>query len=239
MTDQGSPTPVSIVTGAGSGIGAATARMLAARGHAVVLVGRRVAQLDEVRATLAEPTRHLVMPADVADSGLAAEIVDRTVEAYGRIDALVLAAGTAPRAPIEQTTEEVLEEAFFTNAFGKAFFITRAWPVFKRQKSGRVVVVSTLGTIDPFPGFFAYAASKAAADSFVRSVRAEGKSIGVKGFAVNPGCVETAMLRRNFPEHVIPREKALPPEAIAEVIVACACGERDGDNGKVIPVHSP
>lgn len=232
-------TPVSIVTGAGSGIGAATARMLAARGHAVVLVGRRVEPLEEVRASMAEPTRHLVMPADVADSGLAADIVDRTVEAYGRIDALVLAAGTAPRASIEETTEELLEEAFFVNAFGKAFFIVRAWPVFKRQRAGRVVVVSTLGTLDPFPGFFAYAASKSAADSFVRSIRAEGKAIGVKAFAVNPGCVETAMLRRNFPEHVIPREKALPPEAIAEVIVACACGERDGDNGKVIPVHSP
>jgi len=232
-------TPVSIVTGAGSGIGAATARMLAARGHAVVLVGRRVGPLEEVRASMAEPTRHMVMPADVADSGLAADIVDRTVEAYGRIDALILAAGTAPRASIEDTTEELLEEAFFVNAFGKAFFIVRAWPVFKRQRAGRVVVVSTLGTLDPFPGFFAYAASKSAADSFVRSIRAEGKSIGVKAFAVNPGCVETAMLRRNFPEHVIPREKALPPEAIAEVIVACACGERDGDNGKVIPVHSP
>lgn len=232
-------TPVSIVTGAGSGIGAATARMLAARGHAVVLVGRRVGPLEEVRASMAEPTRHMVMPADVADSGLAADIVDRTVEAYGRIDALILAAGTAPRASIEDTTEELLEEAFCVNAFGKAFFIVRAWPVFKRQRAGRVVVVSTLGTLDPFPGFFAYAASKSAADSFVRSIRAEGKSIGVKAFAVNPGCVETAMLRRNFPEHVIPREKALPPEAIAEVIVACACGERDGDNGKVIPVHSP
>ena len=232
-------TPVTIVTGAGSGIGAATARMLAARGHSVVLVGRRVAPLDEVRSTLDEPTRHLVMPADVADSGLAAEVVDRTVEAFGRIDALVLAAGTAPRAPIEQTTEAILEEAFFTNAFGKAFFITRAWPMFQRQRSGRVVVVSTLGTIDPFPGFLAYAASKAAADSFVRSIRAEGKSIGVKGFAVNPGCVETAMLRRNFPEQVVPRAKALPPEAIAEVIVACVCGERDHDNGEVIPVYSP
>ena len=231
--------PVAIVTGAGSGIGAATARMLAARGFAVVLVGRRAEPLDEVRRSMTDPTRHLAMPADVADSGLAEEVVDRTVEAYGRIDALVLAAGTAPRATIDQTTEAVLEEAFFVNAFGKAFFIVRAWPVFKRQRAGRVGVVSTLGTLDPFPGFFAYAASKSAADSFVRSIRAEGGPMGIKAFAVNPGCVETAMLRRNFPEQVIPREKALPPEAIAEVIAACACGERDAESGSVIPVLSP
>jgi NAD(P)-dependent dehydrogenase (short-subunit alcohol dehydrogenase family) len=99
--------------------------------------------------------------------------------------------------------------------------------------------VSTLGTTDPFPGFFAYAASKSAVDSFARSIRAEGKAIGVKAFAVNPGCVETEILRRNFPEKVIPREKALPPEAVAEVIVACACGDRDADNGNAIVVASP
>lgn len=231
--------PVSIVTGAGSGIGAACARLLAARGHAVVLVGRGFERLEAVRASMDEPTRHLSMAADVADSGLAHDVVDRTLEAYGRIDALVLNAGVAPKAPIDQTTEEVLEQAFFVNAFGPAFMVTRAWPAFKRQRSGRVVFVSTLGTIDPFPGFFAYAASKSAVDSFARSIRAEGKAIGVKAFAVNPGCVETEILRRNFPEKVIPRERALPPEAVAEVIVACACGERDAENGNAIVVPSP
>ena len=231
--------PVSIITGAGSGIGAATARMLAGRGHACVLVGRSADKLEEVRANLAEPTRHLTMPADVADSGLCFDIVDRTLEAYGRVDALVLAAGTAPKLPIERTTEETLEECFFVNTFGSAFFVMRAWPHFKERRTGRVVFVSTLGTLDPFPGFFAYAASKAAVDSFARSIRAEGKSHGIHAFAVNPGCVDTAILRRNFPEKVIPRERTLPPEAIAEVISACACGERDAESGTVIPVPSP
>lgn len=233
------PHPVAFITGAGSGIGAACARLLAARGYAVALVGRRHDMLESVRASLTDPSRHLSIPADVADSERAAEAIDRTVEAFSRIDALVLAAGTAPKVPIEQTTEAVLEESFFVNAFGKAFPIVRAWPIFKRQRSGRVVIVSTMGTLDPFPGFFAYAASKAAADSFARSIKAEGKAIGVKGFAVNPGAVETDMLRRNFPEKVIPREKALAPEAVAAIIVACAAGERDEDNGKVIPVPSP
>ncbi|MEY3143902.1 MAG: hypothetical protein RLY21_2395 [Planctomycetota bacterium] len=228
--------PVSIVTGAGSGIGAACARLLAARGHAVVLVGRTESKLDAVRATLAEPTRHLVMAADVADSGLAHEVVDRTIEAFGRLDTLVLAAGVAPRAPIDQTTEAILEEAFFINAFGPAHLITRAWPHFKERRSGRIAIVSTLGTTDPFPGFFAYAASKSAVDSFVRSIKAEGKAIGVKGFAINPGAVETQMLRKNFPENVIPRSRAMPPEQVAEIVVACVCGERDEDNGKAIVV---
>jgi NAD(P)-dependent dehydrogenase (short-subunit alcohol dehydrogenase family) len=232
-------TPVTIITGAGSGIGAATARALAARGHACVLVGRGAEKLEGVRRSLVEPTRHLVMPADVADSGLCDEIVDRTIEAYGRIDALVLAAGTAPKLPIERTSESTLEECFLVNTFGSAHFVIRAWPHFKARRAGRIVFVSTLGTLDPFPGFFAYAASKAAVDSFARSIRAEGKAIGVKAFAVNPGCVDTEILRRNFPEHVIPRDKTLPPEAIADVIVACVSGERDSENGGVIAVPSP
>ena len=236
-TNQG--LPVAIVTGAGSGIGAATARMLAERGHQVVLVGRRLERLEEKRATMAEPTRHLAMAADLADSGLAAEVVDRTLEAYGRIDALVLCAGTAPKHPIYETTEEVLEDAFLVNAFGPAFLITRAWPHFKSRRAGRIVLVSTLGTVDPFPGFFAYAAAKSAVDSFVRSIRAEGRALGIRGFAVNPGAVETDMLRRNFPEKVLPRHRALTPEAVAEVIVDCATGWRDDESGKSILVPSP
>lgn len=227
---------VALVTGAGSGIGAAAARMLAERGYSVALVGRRYDMLEAVRASMCEPTRHLLISADVADSERAYEAVNRVAEAYGRLDALVLAAGTAPKVSIEQTTEATLEEAFFVNTFGKAFPILRAWPIFKRQRSGRVVIVSTIGTLDPFPGFFAYAASKSAADSFVRSMKVEGKAIGVKAFAINPGAVETDMLRRNFPESVIPRSKALAPEAVAAIVVACAAGDRDEDNGKVIPV---
>ena len=239
MSDARHAHPVSIVTGAGSGIGAACARMLAERGHAVVLVGRRHDRLEHTRASMAHPERHLSQAADIADSGLAYEIVDRTLAAFGRLDALVLCAGAAPHKPIDQTTEEVLEEAFFVNAFGPAFLITRAWPQFKAQKSGRVVLVSTLGTVDPFPGFFAYAAAKSATDSFARSIKVEGRAIGVKGFAVNPGAVETAMLRQNFSEKLVPAHRALPPEHVAEIVVACACGERDEDNGRAIQVPSP
>jgi len=231
--------PVSIVTGAGSGIGAACARLLADRGHAVVLVGRRHDRLEHTRASMAEPSRHLSLAADIADSGLAYDIVDRAVAAFGRLDALVLCAGSAPHKPIDQTTEEVLEEAFFVNAFGPAFLITRAWPQLKSQRAGRIVLVSTLGTVDPFPGFFAYAAAKSATDSFARSIKTEGKAYGIKGFAVNPGAVETAMLRQNFSEKVVPAHRALPPEHVAAIVVACACGERDEDNGKSILVPSP
>lgn len=232
------------MTGAGSGIGAAAARLLAARGHSLVLVGRRSDALEATRASIerAQSTalqRHLVIAADVSVCASAYAVVDRTMEHFQRIDSLVLAAGVAPRTMIESTTEAILHECFSVNALGSAYLVTRAWPHLQAQRSGRIALVSTLGTSDPFTGFFAYAASKSAVDSFARSIRAEGEAHGIRGFAINPGCVETAALRNNFPESVVPRSRALAPEVVAAVIVACVCGERDGESGHTIIVPSP
>jgi len=236
-----SEVPVSIVTGAGSGIGRATARMLAELGHHVVLVGRTERKLadasDEVRVVGSGDV--MLVTADVADADQAAGVVDQAIERFGRVDNLVNAAGVAPLAPIEKTGEEILEQCFFINAFGPAFLIVRCWPHFRRQKSGCVVNVSTIGVMDPFPGFFAYAASKSALDSFTRSVAREGRSIGVRAFCVNPGAVETPLLRTNFPEKVIPPERALRPEAVAGVIVECVTGRRAHEHGQSIALPSP
>lgn len=231
---------VSIVTGAGSGIGRATALRLADLGHRLVLVGRTESKLhdalDEVKAHGADA---MTVVADLADADHAARVVDESVERFDRVDVLVNSAGVAPLLPIERTTREVMEETFAINAFGPAMLIVRAWPLFRRQKSGCVVNVSTIGTSDPFPGFFAYAASKSALDSFTRSCAREGRSIGVRAFCVNPGAVETPLLRKNFPEHQLPRERALRPEAVAAVIVECINGTRDHEHGRTIELPSP
>lgn len=231
---------VTIITGAGSGIGRATAEMLAPLGHALVLVGRTEAKLlDTLDAVRDSGADAMVATADLQDAEHAAAVVHQAMERFDRIDAIVNSAGVAPLLPIEKTTEEVLEETFRINAFGPAFLIVQAWPIFRRQKSGCVVNVSTLGTSDPFPGFFAYAASKSALDSFTRSCAREGRSIGVRAFCVNPGAVETPLLRKNFPAHVLPPERALKPEAVAEVIVECIAGKRDHEHGRTILLPSP
>lgn len=231
---------VTIITGAGSGIGRATAEMLAPLGHALVLVGRTEAKLlDTLDAVRDSGADAMVATADLQDAEHAAAVVHQAMDRFDRIDAIVNSAGVAPLLPIEKTTEEVLEETFRINAFGPAFLIVQAWPIFRRQKSGCVVNVSTLGTSDPFPGFFAYAASKSALDSFTRSCAREGRSIGVRAFCVNPGAVETPLLRKNFPAHVLPPERALKPEAVAEVIVECIAGKRDHEHGRTILLPSP
>jgi NAD(P)-dependent dehydrogenase (short-subunit alcohol dehydrogenase family) len=177
------------------------------------------------------------MAGDLADSAFAAGVVDRTVAELGGLDVLVNCAGVAPHVPIEGTDEDVLEEAFLNNSFGPAFLIVRAWPHFLRRKAGCVVNVSSLASSDPFQGFFAYAASKAALDSFVRSMHREGARHGIRAFSVNPGAVETPLLRSNFPLKVVPASAALAPEAVAMLIVDCIEGRREADRGRTIEIR--
>ena len=234
--------PVAIVTGAGSGIGRATALTLARSGLQVVLVGRREAALEETADMLPDGAESLCIPLDVSDPATAEEMVAGCVARFGRLDVLVNNAGLAPLLPIDKTDAATIQQVYMTNAVGPACAIAAAWPVFMRQHANgdfapighRIVNVSTLGTSDPFPGFFAYAASKASLNTMAMSCAMEGKPFAVKAFSVAPGAVETSMLRAIFPETVLPASKCMTPQRVAEEILACVMGERDAMNGKTI-----
>ncbi len=98
-----------------------------------------------------------------------------------------------------------------------------------------MVNVSSMASIDPFPGFSIYAASKLAVNMFTRCIAQEG----LRAVAIAPGAVETPMLRGLFDESVIPRDKALDPAEVAKVIVDCITGNRAFESGEVITVPSP
>lgn len=230
------PLKVALITGAGSGIGRAAAILLARSGFTLALVGRREEPLRETASLLPPGSNASLLPADIADPAQARRIVESTDAEFGRLDVLINNAGYAPSLPIEAHTADLLGEIYRINALGPANTIAAAWPIFHRQGSGRIINISTLGTIDPFPGFFGYAAAKTAVESMVRSCATEGRKHGIRAFAIAPGAIETAMLRSNFPESKLPRSSALAPEAVAEVILACASGDRDSDSGARIIV---
>jgi NADP-dependent 3-hydroxy acid dehydrogenase YdfG len=227
--------PVSIITGAGGGVGRCIAVRLAAAGHRVALVGRTRATLEETAAACAGET--LVVEADVA--GEAEAIVARVAGEWGGVDALVNNAGVAPVVPIAETDAELMRHTFAVNTFGPARLIAACWPLFAARGAGCVVNVSSMATVDPFPGFLAYAASKAAVESFVRSIRNEGAEIGVRAFGVAPGAVETAMLRAIVDEDQLPSSCTLAPDDVAAVVVDCVLGRRDAEAGTTILLPSP
>lgn len=238
----GSDAPVSVITGAGGGIGRCIALRLAALGHRLGLVGRTHGKLDAVARELrsVHPEVELeVVVADLADPSETSAVVPRIAARFGRIDNLVNGAGIAPSAPIGKTDLALLERCFATNTFGPALLIAAAWPIMSRQRGGCVVNISTIGTSDPFPGFFAYAASKSALDSLTRSIVSEGRRAGIRAFTLNPGSVETPLLRSNFSEKIVPPEKTLPADDVAAVVEDCIEGRRDAESGQTILLPSP
>lgn len=228
---------VALVTGAGSGIGRATAGMLAGRGFRLALVGRRREPLEQAARALGGG--HAILIADLARQDQACAMIDQCVDRLGQLDVLVNNAGLAPLAPVEEHTPELIRQVFEVNAIATATAMAHAWPIMRRQGGGRIVNVSSLSSVDPFTGLFAYAGAKAAVNLLTKAANNEGREAGVRCFCVAPGAVETPMLRAIYSEEEIPRDRALAPEAVARVIVQCALGERDEDSGSTILVPSP
>src|SRR3954470_17225947 len=124
---------VAIVTGASRGIGRMTAIALSDLGWGVSLVSRSE---EHLRETARQVKQSLVLPMDVSDPRSAQQIVDRTLDEFGRLDAVVNNAGTAPMLSVEQTTDEIWRQTIDTN-LSAAFYLARAaWPVFKKQGGG-------------------------------------------------------------------------------------------------------
>ncbi|MBX3384987.1 MAG: SDR family oxidoreductase [Phycisphaeraceae bacterium] len=230
--------PVALVTGAGSGVGRALCVLLSKAGYDLVLMARTRLSLEQTAAMLDRAARSVIEAGDVSDPAQCSRAVDRALSEFGRLDVLVNNAGFAPLKPIEETDPKLLYRTFGINAFGPACLIHSAWPHLGARKRGCIVNVSTMGTKDPFPGFFGYAAAKAAVNLMARSCAQEGRAKGIRAFAVAPGAIETPMLRSNFPESKVPASAAMPPERVAELIVECIEGKHDARNGQTIFVSA-
>lgn len=229
--------PVALVTGASSGIGRQTAVQLAERGMRIVAVGRRRDALEQTLGMLAGDG-HLLHVANLGDRKSTAGVVRRVAEQQGRLDVLVNNAGVARAAPLDGgIRQEDLREHVELNAIAPATLIAAAWPLLRAQSRACIVNVSSMATVDPFPGFFSYALSKASMNLMVKSCANEGHP-DVRAFGIAPGCVETPLLRQLFDEAAVPRSMAISPDDVATLIVECIEGKWDAHNGKVIAIAS-
>ena len=223
--------PVAIITGAGRGIGRATAHALNERGYRLALFARGESDLQETARACSDA---IVLPADVADVSQLTGAVEKALAHFGRIDAAVHVAGTAPILSIEETSVEEWHRVIDTNLTA-AFVLAKAcWPVFKAQGGGAIVNVSSLAAKDPFPGFLAYGAAKAGVNTFGLALAREGEALGIRVHTVAPGAVETGMFRAIMTEEQFPRSKTMEPEEVARVIAHCVTGELKYTSGEVI-----
>ncbi|MBI2377110.1 MAG: glucose 1-dehydrogenase [Deltaproteobacteria bacterium] len=181
---------VALVTGASSGIGRAVARGFVARGGRVALVARGREGLEESRKLTHKPDSCLVCVADVTDRRAVDAAIGATVEAFGRIDTLVNAAGVLRSGSIESTTDEDWHTHLRLN-LDAAFYAMRAAIPHLKVSKGTIVNVSSVASVRVFPNVLAYCVSKAAIDQLTRCAAIELAPEGVRVNAVNPGVVVT------------------------------------------------
>lgn len=215
---------VAIVTGAGSGIGAAVGRSLAAAGCQVAAVGRRIDALEETVAS--QPERIHAHPLDVTDRAAVDRVVRSTVDRFGRIDVLVNSAGTNT---VDRGTADVSVAEWTrilqVNATGAFNCIQAVVPQMRAQKNGTIINISSVaGRRAITLGGVAYNASKFAMTALGTTVGDEEKENGIRVTNIYPGEVDTPILdARPVPVSQEHRDRILQADDVARtVILACS-----------------
>ncbi|WP_425491710.1 SDR family oxidoreductase [Haloferula luteola] len=214
-----SDSKVVLVTGASSGIGEATVRLLAERGHRLVMGARRADRLsalaDEVRSAGGEVE---FTPLDVTDLGSMQSFVDLALEKYGRVDVIVNNAGVMPLSPLEALKVEEWNQMIDVNLRGVLHGIATALPVMKRQRSGQIINVSSTAGHRVWPSSAVYSATKHAVVALSEGLRQENPDIRVT--ILSPGATQSELAKTithaetaEFVDRF--REVAIPAEAIA------------------------
>lgn len=198
---------VALVTGASSGIGEATAEILAQHGAAIALVARRIDRLDDLAAKLkSDGASVLAIQADVADRDEAYEAVDRVAAEFGRLDTVINNAGVMLLGPIENAPVEEWERMVHVNLLGLLYCSKAALPHLLKAADGEprgvadLVNISSVAGRVPRLGSGVYNATKHAVGAFSESLRQEVTGRHVRVSLVEPGAVTTELVSHNRPE---------------------------------------
>jgi NAD(P)-dependent dehydrogenase (short-subunit alcohol dehydrogenase family) len=207
-------TSVAIVTGASQGIGQATAIRLARDFSALVLVARNRSHLEETAAGVKEAgAEALVVDADMAEPAAAPLVVDRTLAAYGRIDALLNIAGAVPQIDLFEMTDQQWENGLALKLHGARRLTIAAWPALKEAK-GSVVLMSGNSALFPKAPYAAVGTINAAIVALAKAFSDRGIADGVQVNSVLPGPVMTGR-RRSYLQHWAPLHNMTVEEATA------------------------
>ncbi len=214
---------VVIVTGASSGIGAATARAASQAGARVVLAARREDQIRQLAAELSEAVH---VRCDVTDSKQVAAAVEAATSAFGRIDVLVNNAGQGLHAPLEQIDPDDFRALLDLNLVAPLVTMRAVVPVMRKQGAGSIVNVSSGITFSALPGSAAYGASKAGLNKLSAVARSELADAGIAVSTMYPFITDTEFIEslRGETESASQLEsshapKPQSPEQVAEAIL--------------------
>lgn len=233
MLNQNIKGKVVVITGASSGLGEATARLLSAEGSIVVLAARRSDRIESLAQELtSQGGQALAVTTDVTDRQQVKALVDRAVETYGRIDVILNNAGLMPLAPLEKLKTDEWDQMIDVNIKGVLNGIAAALPYMKEQKAGHFINVSSVYGHKLGPDATVYCATKHAVRALSEGLRQEVKPYNIRTTVISPGAVDTELL-----EHISEKEiqeqtkdfvsKIAVPAATFARMVAFAINEPD------------
>lgn len=214
------PSSVALVTGASSGIGAASARALAARGTTVVAVARRADRLDEVvTACRRTAPQSRALPCDLRDLDAARDAVTTTIEAFGALDALVCVAGAPMRRRLESLSVDDVTATMHLNFTSPVAMALAALPSMLGRRRGTIVLVSSLVGRLGNGGEAAYSASKFALCGFAESASVDLAGTGVEVRLILPGPIDTEIWDVPGQDPPAYEGERFAPELVADAIV--------------------
>jgi NADP-dependent 3-hydroxy acid dehydrogenase YdfG len=204
------PDPVFLITGASSGIGAATAHAASEAGYRLVLGARSEDRLRALADELGGPERAIAVPCDVTEWADNAAIVARALDAFGQLDVVFANAGFGAKRGWLEETPEFWKEMVLTNVLGAAYTARAAIPAVKETK-GHLILTSSVAGRRALPGSF-YSATKHAVTAMAEALRQDLNGTGVRVTSIEPGAVDTPFFD-NAPEG------ALQPDDVARAVM--------------------
>jgi NADP-dependent 3-hydroxy acid dehydrogenase YdfG len=234
------PGKVVAITGASSGIGEATARLMAERGAAVVLGARRKDRLDELAQDIRDQGgRAVACATDVTRREDLERLVDRAVTEFGRLDVLVGNAGISKIGPVADLDVDGWSAMIDVNVRGVLHGIAAALPVFRRQGRGHLVTTVSTAGLKITPTMAIYAGTKNAVRTILEGLRQESTDGVLRTTSISPGYVSTELadsiddpvVRQDIRENMA--EFAIPPEAVARAIAFAVEQPDDVEIGEI------
>ncbi|MFM9971752.1 MAG: SDR family oxidoreductase [Burkholderiales bacterium] len=216
---------VALVTGGGSGVGQATARLFLAEGARVAIAGRDAAKLTQAAAGIPGGEGILIVPTDVTDPGQVHDLVEKTTRHFGRIDVLVNSAGTNIKARrMRELTINAWNQLVRTNLDGAFYCIHAVLPQMLARKDGVIVNVNSISGksthLGPGPG---YAAGKFGLHALAGCLANEELDSGIRVSSIYPGAIDTLQrLTRPTPDTAEQRAKMMQPADVANAVLFVA-----------------
>lgn len=211
---------IALITGAGSGVGRATALLLAEHGVHVGLLGRRVAPLEATAQEVQQRGgRSLVLPADVADETAVGSAVDRLVAEFGGVDLLVHSAGVGLYGPVEHYSLADWQATFGSNVTGLFLCARAIIPHLRARGGGSIIAISSGAGRRGYANLAAYSAAKFAVIGFMESLAEELGPDRIKCSTILPGSILTEFGPHSIEEKRASGNRYLQPEDVAEAIL--------------------